>query len=75
MIRLPLLPIGPTAATGVTHPVSRARGVAIRIPVSVGVPVYVAVAVDVNVHRPAVPVAVVGPGGSPGHAPGEADPE
>jgi hypothetical protein len=68
LIWFPLLAAGPAPA-GITHPISGPGGVAIRISV------YVQVTVDVNVHISVTPVAMVAPGRTPEHSPGETDPE
>jgi hypothetical protein len=70
LIWFPLLLPGPTPA-GITHPISGPGGIAIAI----SIPVYVPVAVDVNVHMTGTPVAVVAPGRTPEHSPGETGPE
>jgi hypothetical protein len=68
LIWFPLLLAGPASA-GITHPISGPGGIAISIPV------YVPVTVDVNVHMSVTPVAVVAPGRTPEHSPGETGPE
>jgi hypothetical protein len=68
LIRLPLLAAGIAA---IVHPITHL--VAIVIPVVVAV--VVAIIININVHVSMTPVAVVMPGRTPEHAPGEADSE
>jgi hypothetical protein len=69
LIRFPLLFSASRPVTRIVHPVARPSGI------PVGVPVYVPVTVDVNVDVSVPPIAMVVPGRTPEHPPGEADSE
>jgi hypothetical protein len=68
LIRLPLLLAGASTAR-ITHSVSRACGVAIRVPVDVPI------TININVHATTAPIAVIAPSRTPKHSPSEAGPE